>query len=125
MSSGQEPIGLHFWVTAGSSSAVTRIQKDDTGEFRHADERTDGEDLGGAADREGKEPEDERSERYSRSSFDSGRSETSREDLGNTTSTARRHRGPGGFTPELRPRSGKSVAPAGARAGLISKREGE
>ncbi|KAJ1156810.1 hypothetical protein NDU88_009527 [Pleurodeles waltl] len=93
--------------------AVTRIQKEEKDECRHADKGNEGEDFGGAVERKGKEKEEKGSKRYGQSSFDGARSETSGKDLGNSTSTARSHRGPGGNTPELRPRSGKIVAPAG------------
>ncbi|KAJ1181718.1 hypothetical protein NDU88_006920 [Pleurodeles waltl] len=105
--------------------AVTGTSNGNEDEDRWSEEGDGRNELSGAADGGSEGREEKGSGRYGKNSFNGGQSETSREDRENITSAAGRHRGPGGHTPELRPRSGKSVAPAGAWAKLSGTREVE
>ncbi|KAJ1199425.1 hypothetical protein NDU88_003261 [Pleurodeles waltl] len=98
--------------------AVTWIKREEKDESK-SNAGTGGKDLGGAAKKR------KRSENYNGDIPDGSSVETIGEDLGSSTSTAGHRRGPGGTKPELRPRSGKSVAIAGAWATHTRNREVE
>ncbi|KAJ1214636.1 hypothetical protein NDU88_002254 [Pleurodeles waltl] len=84
-----------------------------------------GEEPSGEAEREGREELRGGSRKDSRRSLGGRFAVESEVDTGTTTGTARCSRGPGGSTPELRPRSEKSVASAGASWEPTCKDEGK
>ncbi|KAJ1119143.1 hypothetical protein NDU88_007329 [Pleurodeles waltl] len=107
------------------SCAVTWASNCNEEEDRSEEEEDRRDDLGGASDGSSKGKEEKRSRRYGKDSLDGGQTKTSREDRENVGSVAGRHRGPGGHALDLRPRSGKIMAPASAWAELSSIREVE